>query len=289
MPAKKAKKPSPSIRYLLSADRRLQRLSLRKISDRMKGKKPVSRTRRAPGPARTPKPILPSLAIGPGAIVLGLAFAVGAAVLIGARQAAPVAVETNAMNADDAAPTMDAPVEPKPVVTEPAARVAKPAAPVQEVERRVAAEPAKKSPAMSLATSTPFRPAASGPPAAPQTPAPAPAEFARTATSTPVVAEEIPSERSDDEVSSVVTTISGCLGSDGDTFRLKDASGADVPKSRSWKSGFLKKRSVGIVLVDAGRTLHLATYVGQRVAATGSLVDRELRARSVRRLASSCD
>jgi hypothetical protein len=86
-----------------------------------------------------------------------------------------------------------------------------------------------------------------------------------------------------------LTTVTGCLVSDGEGFRLKDASGADVPRSRSWKSGFLRQKSVGISIVDPAHTLHLTTYVGQRVATTGTLVDREMRARSLTRIASSCD
>src|SRR5438552_2533587 len=33
-------------------------------------------------------------------------------------------------------------------------------------------------------------------------------------------------------------TITGCLEKHGDGFQLKDTSGADAPKARSWKSGF---------------------------------------------------
>ncbi len=83
-------------------------------------------------------------------------------------------------------------------------------------------------------------------------------------------------------------TISGCLEVDEGTLRLTDASGADTPTSRSWKSGFLKKRPAEIELADAVGTLHLRNHVGRRVAATGTLVDRELRARSVR-VGRACD
>ena len=83
-------------------------------------------------------------------------------------------------------------------------------------------------------------------------------------------------------------TISGCLEAAGDGFRLKDAFGADAPKSRSWKSGFLKKGPATIDVVDGAHTLKLADQVGRRVSVTGTLVDREMQARSVRRVASSC-
>ncbi len=83
-------------------------------------------------------------------------------------------------------------------------------------------------------------------------------------------------------------TITGCLEAAGDTFRLKDTWGADAPKARSWKSGFLKKGPVTIDVVDGAHTLRMADQVGHRVSVTGTLVDREMRARSVRRLGSLC-
>jgi hypothetical protein len=84
-----------------------------------------------------------------------------------------------------------------------------------------------------------------------------------------------------------VVTITGCLERDDETFRLKNTTGDDAPKSRSWKTGFLTKRAATIV-VDAS-TETLQRYVGQRVSVTGVLVDRDMQARSVRRVASSCD
>lgn len=83
-------------------------------------------------------------------------------------------------------------------------------------------------------------------------------------------------------------TITGCLELDEETFWLKDTSGGDPPKSRSWRSGFLKKRPSRIELVDATNTLKLPNYLGQHVAATGMLMNREMRARSLRRVATSC-
>ncbi len=84
-------------------------------------------------------------------------------------------------------------------------------------------------------------------------------------------------------------TITGCVVRDNETFRLKETEGADAPKSRSWKSGFLKRGSASIELVDAADRLKLATHVGERVTVTGMLVEREMQARSLRRVAESCD
>ena len=83
-------------------------------------------------------------------------------------------------------------------------------------------------------------------------------------------------------------TITGCLERDAETFRLKDTAGTDVPKSRSWKSGFLKKGSASIEVVDAANRLDLSNHVGRRVSVSGTRVDREMQARSLRRVAASC-
>jgi hypothetical protein len=84
-------------------------------------------------------------------------------------------------------------------------------------------------------------------------------------------------------------TLTGCLERDGDGFRLKDTAGASAPRSRNWKSGFLKKGSTTVDLVDAGHALRLPDQVGHRVSVTGALVDRSMSARSLRRVASSCE
>lgn len=86
-----------------------------------------------------------------------------------------------------------------------------------------------------------------------------------------------------------VVTLTGCLERDKRTFRLKDTAGSDAPKSRSWKSGFLKKGSATIDVVDAANRLKLPDHVGERVSVTGTLVDREMSARSLRRIEASCE
>jgi hypothetical protein len=85
-----------------------------------------------------------------------------------------------------------------------------------------------------------------------------------------------------------VTTIEGCLVQNGDTFHLKGTTGVDAPKSRSWKSGFLKKGNATVDVIDSTASLGLANRVGTRVSVTGTLTDREMQARSIHRVASSC-
>lgn len=90
----------------------------------------------------------------------------------------------------------------------------------------------------------------------------------------------------DGEQQGEVATIVGCLATSDDTFWLRDTSGADAPKARSWKSGFLKKRPSSIELVDGVTTRRLAAHVGQRIETTGLLLDREMRVKSLRVLGS---
>ena len=92
-----------------------------------------------------------------------------------------------------------------------------------------------------------------------------------------------PSPPSEPAAAAIPATIAGCLERDENTFWLKNVSGDDAPKSRSWKSGFLRKKSPSVELVDrGGLSNRLATYVGRRIETTGALVDREMRVKSLR-------
>jgi len=92
-------------------------------------------------------------------------------------------------------------------------------------------------------------------------------------------------------VSTQGTTLSGCLEStvDGAEFRLTDTDGTDAPKARSWKSGFLKKRSAPVELVEVSDPAGLRKYVGHRMVATGLLEDGKLRVRSLQAAGSPCN
>ena len=98
----------------------------------------------------------------------------------------------------------------------------------------------------------------------------------------------VPEPASSAKTTTATATVSGCLERDGDSFRLKDVSGADAPKARSWKSGFLKKGPAAIEVVDGSHALKLSEQIGRRVSVTGVLAGRELTARSLRRVASTC-
>jgi hypothetical protein len=83
-------------------------------------------------------------------------------------------------------------------------------------------------------------------------------------------------------------TITGCLERDAETYRLKDTTGDNAPKARSWKSGFLKKNTATVEVVDAPKSAKLPSHVGERVSVTGVLNGREMQVRSLQRLSPSC-
>lgn len=121
----------------------------------------------------------------------------------------------------------------------------------------------------------------------------APATPARKAAKTPatpdaIAAANVAATSGSTPMAKPDTTITGCLERSGEGFRLKNTAGEDAPKSRSWKSGFLKKGSASIDVVDPSRTLRLSSRVGHRVSVSGTLVNRELRADSVHQVAPSC-
>jgi hypothetical protein len=258
--AKKAKKPPRSIRYLLSGDSRLQKLSLRKISERVKKAKAQTRPNRLKDSAGARKAMPVRWAVSTRAMALGVICVVAAAALITARQPSDRA-DVATM---DARPEANA--QPETV----------PAAP------RLAPTPTVvlKAPTVAVAA----RPQTAS--SMTKTPAAAPVKAAVVESAPKRAALE---STTPDAQDAAAVTITGCLELTAETFRLTNTSGADLPKSRSWKSGFLKRRPSSIELVDASNRLRLPDHVGQRVAATGTLMNREMRAHSLRRVSSSCE
>ena len=121
-------------------------------------------------------------------------------------------------------------------------------------------------------------PKASGTVAAAATPAePAPARSAAVASA--AIAGPAP------------VTITGCLemSVDETEFRLTDTEGAEAPKSRSWRTGFLKKHSSSIALVEMADAHALQAQVGKRVAATGVLSSGSLKLSALRAVSPHCD
>jgi hypothetical protein len=85
-----------------------------------------------------------------------------------------------------------------------------------------------------------------------------------------------------------LATVEGCLVQDADQFRLKNTTGEEAPKGRSWKSGFLHKGSKPIDVLDSSHRLNLGRHVGERVAVTGVLDNRELQGTALKRVSASC-
>jgi hypothetical protein len=108
-----------------------------------------------------------------------------------------------------------------------------------------------------------------------------------TSASMPAMESRAVAPRQDDLA--IATTITGCLElRDDGMFQLKDTDGDHAPKTRSWKSGFIKKGSAKIDVFDAGNRLKLGNHVGSRVSLSGMLADRQLRARSLESTSESC-
>jgi hypothetical protein len=103
-----------------------------------------------------------------------------------------------------------------------------------------------------------------------------------------IAAVDTPAVESVPDQKSAPVTITGCLERSDETFRLKDTMGVNAPKSRSWRSAFLRKSSASIDVVDAPTRLNLPDHVGQRVSVTGTLVDREMHVRSLQRVGALC-
>jgi hypothetical protein len=213
-------------------------------------------------------------------MVLGIATAlVIVAVAMPGRPPAPI--EQNAPRQLLSQPPSDVEVtvRPTPQATSVPAAAASTAA--ATVSTPVAA-PAKKTAAPKPRTVHPAEaPKAARAEAAvakPATAKPAAAEPARSAAAAPVT-QEI--------AGPAPVTITGCLemSVDEKEFRLTDTDGASAPKSRSWRSGFLKKGAAPIELIDAADA---HTLVGKRVAATGQLTSRTMRVNSLRVVTPSC-
>ena len=82
-------------------------------------------------------------------------------------------------------------------------------------------------------------------------------------------------------------TMIGCLESDGSNYRLADVQGNLAPKGRSWKTGFVTKKTKNIDLVGAPASLKLQDHVGRKVSVSGLRDgDTHLKARTIKQLGS---
>ena len=267
MPAKKTRQPGNTGKavYLLSADRKFRRLSLKKISERVKGARRRTRGRSIAMTAAAAEPVSTAARNPAPAKVASIALVLAGLFLLAtlAGGSWPSASSMDPQVA--AAQTEDAAVLTADVAGAPAVPAKAPAvSPAANAPRESNASPVRPA-VTSTATSRPKE--TINVPAPPS--APADAHPAAAAASIDTV------------------TISGCLDFDGKSAWLKDTSGDDAPRTRSWRSGFLRKRSPRIALVDGPSSAEV--YDGRLVSVTGVLVDREMRVSSLKPIAGDCE
>ena len=270
MPVKKSRKPAPPVKYLLSGDRKLQRLSLKKISDPTRAKPRARTTRGKPATDEKPGSPTPSQPIAGRFVIVGAFCLFAAAALLAARQPPPSSLRGHGATS--------APQEAQ-ALWQPARQIAS-----GDTNTTATASP-KRSATSAAARPTPTLPSIE------RSAASAPVKTTRTAkaASSSGAASPAPALESTAAVKGPPRlTVEGCLESDGQTYRLNNTTGLDAPKARTWRTGFLMKRSSTIGLVDATGRLRLQDHIGRRVAATGTVVDREMQATTLREVAASC-
>ena len=265
----RAKTPRRSLRYLLYADRTLQRLTLRRLSVRAKktnkpsgssrakknGARETNRSRNRTNVAPVVKTSRFPQAMDPWWVAFGAVCVAGIVALVGVPSSSQRSDRRSAaMQSEENAPQEDASMTPMIDIIKPAPGPStKTAARTRTDAPTVGARTVESSRTPTAETTTNAHPAANA------------------------------------TGQNAFVTIQGCLQPGNDTFWLKDTSGADAPKSRSWRSGFLKKRSAPVEIVDAAGALNFSKYVGQRVAASGTVSDRRMQAYSLQRVAASCE
>jgi hypothetical protein len=232
---------------------------------------PVSVAPLAKPHAAPPLPASAREAIPLGAIALASAAALVLVALAFPRHPSPPAPHDDAGVSQPAAvasPPITAPLAPSapslsPAVSAPSPKIA-------------VAKPARNRVAESPITATLMAP--------PVAPASVDEDAAKSLAETENRPAPLPSSASPAIGAAAPVTITGCLeiSVNHDEFRLTDTDGAAAPRSRSWRTGFLKKHSAAVALVAPADGLALQTHVGRRVAATGLLTSHDLKVSALR-------
>ena len=219
-------------------------------------------------------------------MLAGVVVIVGAALAV-PRLSRPAAVAPTPNHAEPAVDLAQAPASSYTVTVAPAPVAATPPAAAQAV-----VEPPKKTAAPKAAKSHSTSSSSSSSKPAARTVA-TPVAHAGTGNATAASAAPAPAlaATSIATVEPAPVTITGCLevSVNADEFRLTDTQGFDAPKSRSWKSGFIKKHSAPVMLVDLADSHAAQAQVGKRVAVTGHLASNQLSVGSLRVVSPSCD
>ena len=84
-------------------------------------------------------------------------------------------------------------------------------------------------------------------------------------------------------------TLTGCLQADGGKYMLTDLQGAKAPKGRSWKTGFITKKTKDVQVVTTASGPKLKDHVGHQVTLTGVRNgETHMQARSIKHVAAKC-
>ena len=114
-----------------------------------------------------------------------------------------------------------------------------------------------------------------------KTPAKAPAKAA-PAKGTPAKSAVVPVETGS-------VTLTGCLHADGSKYMLTDTEGAKAEKGRTWKTGFITKKSKDVEVVAASSGMKLGDFRGHKVSVVGVRDGQShLKARTIKQVAASC-
>ena len=88
---------------------------------------------------------------------------------------------------------------------------------------------------------------------------------------------------------SASASLTGCLHADDGRFMLRDLDGKQVPKGRSWKTGYIVKTAKDVEVVGTSSAVKLTAQVGHRVTVTGTRDgERHFKAQSVRQVSQYC-
>ena len=139
----------------------------------------------------------------------------------------------------------------------------------------------------SAQSKTPVKAPATAAPVTPAKPAPAKAAPAKAVAAKPAPAKVTAAPVAVVPVDPNTVTMIGCLESDGSNYRLADVQGNQAPKGRSWKTGFITKKTKNIDLVGAPASLKLQDHIGRKVSVSGLKDDEtHLKARTIKQLGS---
>jgi len=84
------------------------------------------------------------------------------------------------------------------------------------------------------------------------------------------------------------SSLTGCLQTDGDHYKLTDLPEGQAPKSRNWKTAYVTKSTKDVEVTGAS-SLKLKDHIGHKVTITGTRDgDTHVKATGVKMVAKTC-